>query len=148
MFSFLSQSCLWRYWSSCGLEVFFSFSRYVPSIGAGGKRWDEEVVMWKVLLVRAKISFSECAPLLFPTAGWGLLWHSSQVQGFQRKSPKPWSHLGSAQRHWQGSPADPCTKFCLSLHKVCSFPSGCWEVPPFAFKWQLRVFFFLEFQVA
>lgn len=22
----------------------------------------------------------------------------------------------------QGSPADPCTRFCLSLHKVCSFP--------------------------
>lgn len=28
-----------------------------------------------------------------------------------------------------------CTKFAL-------FPSGCWEIPPFEFKWQLRVFFF------
>lgn len=49
----------------------------------------------------------------------------------------------------QGSPADPHTKFCLSLHKVCSFP--LWVLRNSSLWVQMAIksiFFPREFQVA
>lgn len=60
--------------------------------------------------------------------------------GLSGKIPKalimPWSHLDRAHLLIP-SPGSAflCSRFAL-------FPSGCWEIPPLEFKWQLRVFFF------
>lgn len=148
VFSFLS-------WSFIPLKVpelvwvgFFPFSRYIPSIGAGGKRWVEEIIIiiWRLLFVRAKISFSGHIPLPFPKAGWGLLWCSSQVQGFQRN---PQSLDNAMITPGQGSPADSLTRFCLSLLKVCSFPPWVLRNPSLRVQMTTKsISFPPEFQVA